>query len=171
TAGRPRLPREPARAGRALGPPEAPPVGALRRAAAARRDRAGARVEADDLARRRAHREPGLHDRPRDPRPASRGDGGLRADARHGHPRLARGGDRGPRPLPRGRPHRRLAPAERARRDPRGDEPDQPVTKVALRGLLGRKLRSVLTAFAIVLGVAMVSGTFVLTDSIDSAFD
>jgi len=45
------------------------------------------------------------------------------------------------------------------------------VTKVALRGLLGRKLRSVLTAFAIVLGVAMVSGTFVLTDSIDSAFD
>ncbi|HZO96170.1 MAG TPA: FtsX-like permease family protein [Gaiellaceae bacterium] len=45
------------------------------------------------------------------------------------------------------------------------------MTKVALRGLLGRKLRSVLTAFAIVLGVAMVSGTFVLTDSIDSAFD
>jgi putative ABC transport system permease protein len=41
----------------------------------------------------------------------------------------------------------------------------------ALKGLLGRKLRTALTAFAIVLGVAMVSGTFVLTDSIDKAFD
>ena len=40
-----------------------------------------------------------------------------------------------------------------------------------LKGLLGRKLRTALTAFAIVLGVAMVSGTFVLTDSIDKAFD
>jgi putative ABC transport system permease protein len=45
------------------------------------------------------------------------------------------------------------------------------VTKFALRGLLGRKLRTALTAFAIVLGVAMVSGTYVLTDSIDKAFD
>ena len=35
------------------------------------------------------------------------------------------------------------------------------MTRVALRGILGRKLRTVLTAFAIVLGVAMVSGTFV----------
>ena len=42
---------------------------------------------------------------------------------------------------------------------------------VALRGLLGRKLRTILTAVAIVLGVAMVSGTFVLTDSIDKAFN
>jgi putative ABC transport system permease protein len=41
---------------------------------------------------------------------------------------------------------------------------------VALRGLAGRKLRAVLTAFAIVLGVAMVSGTYVLTDTIDRAF-
>jgi len=45
------------------------------------------------------------------------------------------------------------------------------VTKFALKGLLSRKLRTVLTAIAIVLGVAMVSGTFVLTDSIDKAFD
>ncbi|HEY2936887.1 MAG TPA: FtsX-like permease family protein [Gaiellaceae bacterium] len=42
--------------------------------------------------------------------------------------------------------------------------------RVALKGLAGRKLRSVLTAFAIVLGVAMVSGTYVLTDTIDRAF-
>jgi putative ABC transport system permease protein len=45
------------------------------------------------------------------------------------------------------------------------------VTKFALKGLLGRKLRTALTAVAIVLGVTMVSGTYVLTDSIDKAFD
>jgi putative ABC transport system permease protein len=45
------------------------------------------------------------------------------------------------------------------------------MTRFALRALAGRKLRSTLTAIAIVLGVAMVSGTFVLTDSIDKAFD
>ena len=43
--------------------------------------------------------------------------------------------------------------------------------RFALKGLLGRKLRTALTAFAIVLGVTMVSGTYVLTDSIDAAFD
>jgi putative ABC transport system permease protein len=42
--------------------------------------------------------------------------------------------------------------------------------RVSLRGLGGRKLRAALTAIAIVLGVAMVSGTYVLTDSIDQAF-
>ena len=43
--------------------------------------------------------------------------------------------------------------------------------QVALKGLAGRKLRSVLTAFAIVLGVAMVSGSFVLTDTLGKSFD
>ena len=43
--------------------------------------------------------------------------------------------------------------------------------RVALRGLAGRKLRAGLTALAIVLGVAMVSGTYVLTDTISTAFD
>src|SRR6187399_2237160 len=43
--------------------------------------------------------------------------------------------------------------------------------RVALKGLLGRKLRTALTAIAIVLGVAMVAGTFMLTDSIDNAFN
>jgi putative ABC transport system permease protein len=42
---------------------------------------------------------------------------------------------------------------------------------VALKGLLGRKFRATLTAFAIVLGVAMVSGSFVLTDTIGKSFD
>jgi putative ABC transport system permease protein len=43
--------------------------------------------------------------------------------------------------------------------------------RVALRGLAGRKLRALLTALAIVLGVSMISGTLVLTDAIDRAFD
>jgi putative ABC transport system permease protein len=43
--------------------------------------------------------------------------------------------------------------------------------RVALRGMAGRKLRAVLTAIAIVLGVAMMSGAYVLTDTIDKAFD
>ena len=42
---------------------------------------------------------------------------------------------------------------------------------VALKGLAGRKVRALLTAFAVVIGVAMVSGTFVLTDTIQKAFD
>jgi putative ABC transport system permease protein len=45
------------------------------------------------------------------------------------------------------------------------------VIAVALKGLAGRKLRATLTALAIVLGVAMVSGTYVLTDTITKAFD
>jgi putative ABC transport system permease protein len=45
------------------------------------------------------------------------------------------------------------------------------VTKFALKSLFSRKLRSALTAIAIVLGVAMISGTYVLTDSISNAFN
>jgi len=44
------------------------------------------------------------------------------------------------------------------------------MTAVALKGLLGRKLRSILTGLAIVLGVAMISGTYILTDTINKAF-
>src|SRR4051812_39909731 len=42
---------------------------------------------------------------------------------------------------------------------------------VAIKGLLGRKLRAVLTGFAIVLGIAMISGAFVLTDTLGKSFD
>jgi putative ABC transport system permease protein len=45
------------------------------------------------------------------------------------------------------------------------------VTAVALRALWSRKLRTTLTALAIVLGIATVSGTYVLTDSISHAFN
>ena len=43
--------------------------------------------------------------------------------------------------------------------------------RFSLKGMMGRKLRTALTALAVILGVMMVSGTFVLTDSIDRAFD
>jgi putative ABC transport system permease protein len=40
---------------------------------------------------------------------------------------------------------------------------------VVLKGLAGRKLRALLTAFAVVIGVSMVSGTFILTDTTQQA--
>ena len=43
--------------------------------------------------------------------------------------------------------------------------------KVALKGLAGRKVRALLTALAVVIGVSMVSGTLVLTDTMQKAFD
>jgi putative ABC transport system permease protein len=42
---------------------------------------------------------------------------------------------------------------------------------VALKGIAGRKLRTGLTAFAVVLGVALIAGTYILTDTIDRQFD
>ena len=43
--------------------------------------------------------------------------------------------------------------------------------RATLSGMLSRKLRTVLTAISILLGVAMMSGTFVMTDTIRHAFD
>jgi putative ABC transport system permease protein len=45
------------------------------------------------------------------------------------------------------------------------------LTAIALRNLWARKLRTFLTAFAVVLGVMMIAGTYVLTDSISRSFD
>ena len=42
---------------------------------------------------------------------------------------------------------------------------------LSLRGIATRKLRTALTVFAVVLGVALVSGTYLLTDTINNAFD
>ena len=42
--------------------------------------------------------------------------------------------------------------------------------RVALRGLRARPLRTALTALAVVLGVAMISGTYVFTDTISKSF-
>ena len=45
------------------------------------------------------------------------------------------------------------------------------MTRVALKGILGRRLRTALTAFAVVLGVAMVSGAYIVTDTMLGAAD
>src|ERR1700678_2608814 len=47
-------------------------------------------------------------------------------------------------------------------------EPD--MRNVTIKGLLAHKLRLVLTALAIVLGVTFISGTFVLTDTLNNTF-
>ncbi len=44
------------------------------------------------------------------------------------------------------------------------------MTRVVLRGFATRKLRAVLTGIAIALGVALMAGTYVLTDTINSSF-
>ena len=44
------------------------------------------------------------------------------------------------------------------------------MTKVALRGIAARKLRAFTTWLAIFLGVALVSGTYILTDTINESF-
>jgi putative ABC transport system permease protein len=45
------------------------------------------------------------------------------------------------------------------------------VIALTLQGLAARKLRSVLTAIAVLLGVAMIAGTYVLTDQIRGGFE
>ena len=45
------------------------------------------------------------------------------------------------------------------------------MTKVALRGIGARKLRAFTTWLAIFLGVALVAGTYVLTDTINKSFE
>ena len=42
--------------------------------------------------------------------------------------------------------------------------------RAALKSLLGRKLRLLMSTFAIVLGVAFVSGTLIFTDTLDRSF-
>src|SRR5262249_25309633 len=95
----------------------------------------------------------------------------VRPDDRDGHARPAGGRSRRPGPLPRRRTDRQGDPrVERGRSAGRRAGGDRAMTSVALKGLLGRKTRSILTALAIVLGVAMISGTYVLTDTIKKAF-
>ena len=44
------------------------------------------------------------------------------------------------------------------------------MTRLAFRSLTSRPLRTILTLLAILLGVAMITGTYVLTDQIDNGF-
>ena len=101
----------------------APSVGALRRSAAARRDRAGADLEADRALRRRADRQPRLDDEPRDPRAAASLGRRVRPDDRDGDARCACRRGRTSRAVPGRRLDRardgRVRPADDPRRDGR----------------------------------------------------
>src|SRR6478735_8868292 len=157
--------------GRPLRPPHPPPGTALRRPAAARGDRPRAGLAADRHVRRRAHRQPRLHHQRGDPGAAARGGRELRTDHRDGHPRRPRLGDGRPHPVPGRRPDRaRPWPRQRAGRADGDVGGVRAVILVALRGLWGRKTRAVLTAISIVLGTAMIAGTFVVRDQINGAF-
>ena len=102
-------------------------------------------------------------------RPAAHGGGRVRADGRDGHARpggrVVRGPARGAARRPGGA---RRRGRQRRRRD-RADE-GRGVTKVALRGIGARKMRAFTTWLAIFLGVALVAGTYVLTDTINKSF-
>ena len=70
----------------------------------------------------------------------------------------------------------RIVRDEGARERRAGARPDEAGRRltwraIALRNLWERKLRTVLTSLAIVLGVMMVAGTYVLTDTIDRSFE
>ena len=99
----------------------------------------------------------------------------VRPDDRDGHARSARGLVRRPDPVPRGRADRARPDGRERDRGARHDEQagharPADVIKISLKDLFGRKLRLILTSLAIVMGVAMVSGTFVLTDTINAGF-
>ena len=155
--------------------PAAPPaVGAVRRSAAARRRRPRAREPARDHLRRRAHGQPRLASGRGDPRVHAPGGTGLRPDDRDGDARPDRGRVRRTRHLPRRRSHRRRAP--------RANRPDAFSTrctgwtvsamwKVTRKGLAAHKLRFLLTALAVIIGVAFMAGTSVLTATIQQTFD
>src|SRR5581483_25470 len=130
----------------------------------------GSRSPARSSPGRRADGQPRLEDGRRGPRAAPPLGLDLRADDGDGHARAARRRDRRPDPLPRRRADRARAAHDDRRAGARGHELARRVIGVALKGLLGRKLRAALTATAIVLGVAMISGTYVLTDTIKAAF-
>ena len=154
------------------------PVGDVRRPAAAGRRRAVARLAADGGLRRRADRQPRLEVGRRDPAAAPRLVRPVRADDRDGHARPA-ARPRSPTASSTSRTAassststartaaevrdtmNRAGPARRA----------AAVIRISLKDLLGRKLRLILTSLAIVMGVAMVSGTFVLTDTINAGFN
>ena len=70
--------------------------------------------------------------------------------------------------------HRRRAARTDGRHGARQDEepraPD-PMWKVTLKGIWSKKVRFLLTGIAVMLGVAFVSGTFVLTETISNTFN
>ena len=156
------------RQGRARRPPQAPALGALRRPAAARGDRPGA----------------GLAGRPSCSRTSRPATSTRRRAARSSTCCATRSTTYGQTTVMVTHDARAAAIADRIlfladglivqelgrstrARDARGDGGgERRDDRRRAQGPAGRKLRTLLTALAIVLGVAMISGTYVLTDTI-----
>src|SRR3954471_12019983 len=69
---------------------------------------------------------------------------------------------------------RRVGAGGSAMGQTRGSPPrqkDEPVLKMTWRNVFARKVRLALSAFAIVLGVAFLSGAFIFADAMGNAFD
>src|SRR5215211_1430804 len=148
---------------------DSPSGRALGRRAAAGGAGAGAGVEAGCRVRRRADRQPRLQGERGGAPAAAAGGRRVRPDRGDGHPRPGGGLVR----RPARRAARRPGRPRRRRRDRRGgDRVDEGrgVTRVALRGLASRKLRAFTTWLAVFLGIALVAGTYVLTDTINESF-
>ena len=142
------------RAGRAGRPPAPPSLAALRRPAAARRDRPGARHPARGRVRRRADRSARHQHRARRARAPARGRRRGRPHRRDGHPRPRGRGARRPRD-----PARRRADRRDARRRPAptrspsssrtwGAEPMLRLAILSARGRLGTFTGALVALFA-----------------------
>src|SRR5262249_26071088 len=118
-------------------------------------------------------RQPRQPRRRRDPRLHAPRREGPRADDRHGHPRPGGGELRRPRHLPRRRQDRRRDARADGGARPRPHEALRGLTmfRVALKGVMARKGRILLTSIAIIAGTAFLAGVFVLTNTIQKSFD
>ena len=94
----------------------------------------------------------------------------TRADGGDGHARRPRCVVRGPTAGARRRQDRARRTGREHRGGPGPDEGRGLMLALVLRGLVQRKLRVLLTAIAIALGVALMAGTYILTDTINHTF-
>ena len=112
----------------------------------------------------------------------------TRPDRRDGHPRPDGRGVRRPGGVPRRRPHRRRPRRPHRRHGPRPPQdlrtlnPMTPrsastrrqtpmIATLTIKQLAANKMRLLATAFAVILGVAFLAGTLILTDTIRGTFD
>src|SRR6266545_3527966 len=128
-----------------------------------------------DRLRRRADRQPRLALQRRDPRVPAPCRARARPDGGAGHPRPGRRGLRRPGAVPRRRPHRRPHGQANAAAGARGHEAARraviEMLRISLKGLWAHKRRLGGTFLAVLLGVAFLSGTLVLGDTLRANFD
>src|ERR687892_212965 len=154
-------------------PAEAPARRAVGRpAAAGGRGPGPSHPSVGDL-RRRAHRQPRLPQRRRDPRLHAPGRRRAGPDHRHGDSRPGGRVLRGCRGVPGRRPGRR--PDDRPHRRARSGTPQAvreliAMWKTTLKSIGAHKRRLLATGSAVVLGVAFLSGTLVLGDTMETGF-